>query len=96
MDTFDDWWKSRPLAKANAVPLIVQSFKEEARAAWEAALLASPPEAESEDAKRLDWLEQLTIPSEDINELVRNWKVNGKRYPEGIRASIDAAMIVWP
>jgi hypothetical protein len=59
------------------------------------ALRASPPEAEGEDAKRLDWLEQLTIPSEEINDLIRNWCVNGKRYPEGIRAAVDAAMRVW-
>jgi hypothetical protein len=52
-------------------------------------------EAEGEDAKRLDWLEQLTIPSEEINDLIRNWCVNGKRYPEGIRAAVDAAMRVW-
>jgi hypothetical protein len=57
--------------------------------------VASPGEAEGEDAKRLDWLEQLTIPSEEINDLIRNWCVNGKRYPEGIRAAVDAAMRVW-
>lgn len=45
---------------------------------------------------RLDWLEQLVIPSEEINDLVRNWKINGKRYAEGIRIAIDAAMKVWP
>ena len=45
---------------------------------------------------RLDWLEQLSIPSEEINDLIRNWKVNGKRHAEGIRAAIDAAMKVWP
>ena len=45
-----------------------------------------------DDTTRLDWLEMLTIPSDEINDLVRNWRVNGKRYPGGIRDAIDAAM----
>ena len=45
---------------------------------------------------RLDWLEQLVIPSQEINDLIRNWKVNGRRYGSGIRSAIDAAMEAWP
>lgn len=45
-----------------------------------------------EDTKRLDWLEQLMLPDCDIGALVRDWSVNGKRYGEGLRAAIDAAI----
>ena len=56
-----------------------------------AAAEARAREAEK-DTARLDWVEMLTIPSDEIDDLVRNWKVDGKRYPEGIRAAIDAAI----
>jgi hypothetical protein len=38
---FEQWWAMRPMANETAMPLIRQAFKDEARAAWNAAIDAS-------------------------------------------------------
>ena len=55
----------------------------------EAELAQSKLEAKT-DAERLDWLEQLR-DTDLICDLVISWKTRNKRYPQGMRAAIDAA-----
>ena len=43
------------------------------------------------DAKRLDWVEQIASDGQAI-DIVINWTHGGKRYPQGIRGAIDAAI----
>ena len=43
------------------------------------------------DSNRLDFIEQLTDDN-FIIELVKKWTVNHRRYSQGIRAAIDAAL----
>lgn len=55
-----------------------------------ASLEAAEKDAER-DAERLDWLEQC-MDYEEILNIVAHWTFDSKRYPEGMRGAIDAAI----